>query len=48
MTPAPMNDQPPIITRLLLWLWRDGPVWIVVGGILFLVLVNIPHIGGRK
>jgi hypothetical protein len=41
-----MDDHPGTITRFLQWLWRDGPVWIVVGGILFLILINVPHMGG--
>ncbi|MDP1660959.1 MAG: hypothetical protein Q8L55_03505 [Phycisphaerales bacterium] len=45
---ATMDDQPSLITRLLTWLWRDGPIWIVVGSIAFLAVVLLLRAGGDR
>jgi len=45
---AAMDDQPSFITRLLNRLWRDGPIWIVVGSIAFLAVVVALRMGGGR
>lgn len=49
MTATAMEHrEPSTLTRFFLWLWRDGPVWIVVASMLFLIVVNLRIVWGGK
>lgn len=44
-----MHDRDPsTLTRFFHWLWRDGPVWIVVASMLFLIVVSMRIVWGGK
>jgi hypothetical protein len=38
-------DDKGLIARVVIWVWRDAPVWIVLASIAFLLFVNLRRTG---